>query len=259
MKLLIIGDLIGEPGREILSKYLEKRKSEYDFIIVNGENVAGGFGITPKIANKVFNLGVDVITLGNHTWDRREIFSYLDENENIIRPLNFAVGVPGHGYTIAKKNGKKLAVLNLQGKVFMPPIACPFLAAEEIIPKLKEETNCVIVDFHAEATSEKQAMGWNLDGEVSAVYGTHTHTQTADEKLLHRGTAYITDIGMTGGNDGILGMNKKESIQKFKDGLPARWSVCKDNIRINGIILEINESNGKAISIERLNLHISEV
>lgn len=255
MKLLIIGDLVGEPGREALGKYLERKRNDYDFIIVNGENVAGGFGITPKIANKVFNLGADVITLGNHTWDRREIYPYLNETENIIRPLNFAPGTPGKGYTIVNKNGKKIAVINIQGKVFMPPIACPFLAIEELLPKIKAETSNIIVDFHGEATSEKQAMGWNLDGEVSLVYGTHTHTQTADEKILHRGTGYITDIGMTGGHDGILGMNKKESIQKFKDGLPARWSVCKENIKINGIIVDLDE-RGRTTKIERLNLPI---
>jgi metallophosphoesterase (TIGR00282 family) len=256
MKLLIIGDLVGEPGREALAKYLENRRELFDFIIVNGENVAGGFGITPKIANKVFNLGTNVITLGNHTWDRREIYPYLNETENIIRPLNFAPGTPGKGYTIVEKNGKKLAVINLQGKVFMPPIACPFLAVDELLPKIKAQTNNIIVDFHGEATSEKQAMGWNLDGQVSLVYGTHTHTQTADERILHRGTGYITDIGMTGGHDGILGMNKKESIQKFKDGLPARWSVCKENIKINGIIVDIDEY-GKTEKIERLNMHIA--
>ena len=174
----------------------------------------------------------------------------------MIRPLNFAPGTPGKGYTIVEKNGKKLAVINIQGKVFMPPIACPFLAVDELLPEIKKITNNIIVDFHGEATSEKQAMGWNLDGQVSLVYGTHTHTQTADERILHRGTGYITDIGMTGGHDGILGMNKKESIQKFKDGLPARWSVCKENIKINGIIVDINEY-GRTEKIERLNLHIS--
>ena len=256
MKLLIIGDLVGEPGREALAKYLENKRELFDFIVVNGENVAGGFGITPKIANKVFNLGIDVVTLGNHSWDRREIYPYLDETEKMIRPLNFAPGTPGKGYTIVEKNGKKLAVINIQGKVFMPPIACPFLAVDELLPEIKKITNNIIVDFHGEATSEKQAMGWNLDGQVSLVYGTHTHTQTADERILHRGTGYITDIGMTGGHDGILGMNKKESIQKFKDGLPARWSVCKENIKINGIIVDINEY-GRTEKIERLNLHIS--
>ena len=256
MKLLIIGDLVGEPGREALAKSLDNKRELFDFIVVNGENVAGGFGITPKIASKVFNLGVDVVTLGNHTWDRREIYPYLDETEKMIRPLNFAPGTPGKGYTIVEKNGKKLAVINIQGKVFMPPIACPFLAVDELLPEIKKITNNIIVDFHGEATSEKQAMGWNLDGQVSLVYGTHTHTQTADERILHRGTGYITDIGMTGGHDGILGMNKKESIQKFKDGLPARWSVCKENIKINGIIVDINEY-GRTEKIERLNLHIS--
>ena len=194
-------------------------------------------------------------------FSRQNIYSvtchpYMNESKNIIRPLNFAKETPGRGYIISEKNGIKIAVVNVQGKVFMAPIACPFLALENTIPELRKETDIIIVDFHAEATSEKQAMGWNLDGQVSLVYGTHTHTQTADERILHRGTGYITDIGMTGGHDGILGMNKKESIQKFKDGLPARWSVCKENIKINGIIVDINEY-GRTEKIERLNLHIS--
>ena len=198
MKFLIIGDVVGEPGRNILFKYLEKRKQNYDFIIVNAENSAGGFGITPKIAEQIFARGADVITLGNHSWDKKEIYPYINETKNLIRPINFTKEAPGNGYTIVEKNGKKVAVVNAQGKVFMPPIACPFLALDEIIPKIRKETNIIIVDFHAEATSEKQAMGWNLTGKVSAMYGTHTHTQTADEKILPGGTAYLTDAGMTG-------------------------------------------------------------
>ena len=258
MKLLILGDIVGEPGREVLEKYLKKNKDLFDFIIVNGENAAGGFGITPKIANKLFNLGIDVITLGNHAWDRREVYEYLNNTENIIRPYNFANGTPGYGYVIVEKNGQKIAVINLQGKVFMPPIRCPFLDADILMEELKDKADIIIVDFHAEATSEKQAMGWSLDGKATLVYGTHTHTQTADERILSNGTGYITDIGMTGGHDGILGMNKRESIQKFKDGMPARWSVCKDNLKINGIIVE-TDKYGKTAKIERLNLHIYKI
>ena len=259
MKFLIIGDIVGEPGRNILMKYLEKHKSEYDFIIVNGENSAGGFGITAKIANKMFSNGVDVITLGNHSWDRRDIYTYINENKTLISPYNFSKNAPGNGFTIVEKNGKKIAVLNLQGKVFMPLIDCPFLAADEIVSQIIETSDVLIVDFHAEATSEKQAMGWNLTGKASVVYGTHTHVQTADEKILPGGTAYISDVGMTGGHDGVLGMNKKESIQKFKDNMPSRWMVCEDNIRINGIEVEVNENTRKALSINRINLSYDEV
>lgn len=259
MKFLIVGDIVGEPGRNILFKYLEKRKDSYDFIIVNGENSAGGFGINSKIADQFFQRGVDVITLGNHSWDQKEIYQYIDRSQNLIRPLNFSKEAPGNGYTVAEKNGIKVAVINAQGKIFMPPIACPFLAVEEILPEIRRETDIIILDFHAEATSEKQAMGWNLTGKVSLVYGTHTHTQTADERILPGGTAYITDVGMTGGHDGILGMNKRESIQKFRDGMPNRYSVCEENVKINGLEVEINEKTGKAVSIARINMHYDEV
>lgn len=259
MKFLIIGDVVGKPGRNILFKYLEKRKQNYDFIIVNGENSAGGFGISIKIAEEFFDRGVDVITLGNHTWDKREIYQYINEKRNIIRPLNFSKNSPGRGYTIVEKNGINIAVVNAQGRVFMPPINCPFLAMEEILPKLQEQANIIVLDFHGEATSEKQAMGWDLAGKVSLVFGTHTHTQTSDDRILPGGTAYISDVGMTGGHDGILGMNRRESIQKFKDGMPGRYSVCEENVKINGIEVEINKRTGRAEKINRINLHYDEV
>lgn len=259
MKFLIIGDIVGEPGRNILFKFLEKRKHNYDFIIVNGENSAGGFGITAKISEQFFSRGVDVITMGNHTWDKKEIYSYMNETKNIIRPINFTKEAPGRGYITVKKNGKNVSIVNAQAKVFMPPIACPFLALDEILPEIQNETNIIIVDFHGEATSEKLAMGWNLSGKVSIVYGTHTHVQTADERILPGGTAYITDIGMTGGHDGILGMNRRESIQRFKDGMPTRYSVCEENPKINGIEVEVNSITGKAETINRINLHYDEV
>lgn len=259
MKFLIIGDIVGEPGRNILFKYLKKRKQNYDFIIVNGENSAGGFGITGKIADQIFAHGADVITLGNHSWDRKEIYSYINEEKRMIRPINFVKEAPGRGYTIVEKKGKKVVVINAQAKVFMPPIACPFLAIDEIIPEISKTADIIILDFHGEATSEKLAMGWNLNGKASLVYGTHTHVQTADERVLPGGTAYITDVGMTGGHDGVLGMNKRESLQKFKDGMPSKYSVCEDNIKINGIEVDINENNGKAVSIRRINMHYDEV
>lgn len=259
MKFLIIGDVVGEPVRNTLFKFLEKRKKNYDFIIVNGENSAGGFGINIKIAEQIFSRGADVITLGNHSWDKKEIYPYINNHKNLIRPINFSKEAPGNGYTMVEKNGVKVAVINAQGKIFMPPIACPFLTVEEILPEIKKETDIIVLDFHAEATSEKQAMGWNLTGKVSVVYGTHTHTQTADERILPGGTAFISDVGMTGGHDGILGMNKKESIQKFKDGMPNRYSVCKENPKINGIEVEVNEKTGKAFAIKRINMGYDEI
>lgn len=259
MKFLIVGDVVGEPGRNVLFKYLEKRGKNYNFIIVNGENSAGGFGINPKIADQMFYFGADVVTLGNHTWDKKEIMPYINENKNLIRPINYVKEAPGNGYTIVEKNGVKVAVINAQAKVFMNPIACPFLAVDEIVPELQKETNIIILDFHGEATSEKLAMGWNLDGKVSVVYGTHTHVQTADERILPNGTAYITDVGMTGGHDGVLGMNRHQSLQRFKDGMPTRYSVCEENVKINGLEVEIDEKTGKALSVNRINMSYDEV
>ncbi|WP_068268657.1 TIGR00282 family metallophosphoesterase [Caviibacter abscessus] len=259
MKFLMIGDVVGEPGRDMLYKFLEKRKHNYDFIIVNGENAASGFGITPNIAKQFLNKGVDVITLGNHTYDRKEVFSYLDEEKKIIRPHNFHKALPGHGYVIVNKNNVKVGVINIQGKIFMQPIACPFLAIDELAPKLREQVDILIVDFHAEATSEKQAMGWNLAGIASVIYGTHTHTQTADEKILYGKTGYITDLGMTGGNDGVLGMNKRESIKRFKEGYAPRYVPCEENLRINGIEVIIDEKTGYCKEIKRINLGYDEV
>ena len=259
MKFLMIGDVVGHPGRDILYKFLEKRKKDYDFIIVNGENAASGFGITPKIAKQFLDKGVDVITLGNHTYDRKEVFEYLDEEKRIIRPHNFHKALPGHGYVVVNKNSVKVGVVNLQGKIFMQPIACPFLAIDELAPKLKEEVDILIVDFHAEATSEKQAMGWNLAGIASVIYGTHTHTQTADEKILYSKTGFITDIGMTGGNDGVLGMNKKESLKRLKEGYASRYVPCEENLRINGIEVLIDEKTGYCKNIQRVNLGYDEI
>lgn len=259
MKFLMIGDVVGEPGRDMLYKFLEKRKQNYDFIIVNGENAASGFGITPKIAKQFFDKGVDVITLGNHTYDRKEVFSYLDEERNIIRPYNFHDALPGHGYVIVNKNNVKIGVINIQGKIFMQPIACPFLAIDELAPKLREKVDILIVDFHAEATSEKQAMGWNLARIASVIYGTHTHTQTADEKILYGKTGYITDLGMTGGNDGVLGMNKRESIKRLKEGYSQKYVPCEENLRINGIEAIIDEKTGICKEIKRINLGYDEV
>lgn len=254
MKFLMVGDVVGRPGREVLFKFLEKRRKDYDFIIVNGENAASGFGITPKIARSFFEKGVDVITLGNHTYDRKEIFEYLDEEPNIIRPYNYHENNSGHGYVTVNKNGVKVTVVNLQGKIFMQPISCPFLSIDKISQDLKEKSDILIVDFHAEATSEKQAMGWNLAKIASVVFGTHTHTQTADEKILYNHTGYITDIGMTGGADGVLGMNKRESLKRLKEGFSSKYVPCETNLMLHGIESEIDPKTGKCISINRISI-----
>lgn len=259
MKFLMIGDVVGEPGRRVLLKFLEKNKQNYDFIIVNGENAASGFGITPKIAKQFLDKGVDVITLGNHTYDRKEIYDYLNEERRIIRPYNYHVSNSGHGYITITRNAKKITVVNLQGKVFMQPINCPFLAIDELIPKIKDSSDIIIVDFHAEATSEKQAMGWNLANKVTVIYGTHTHTQTADEKILMNRTGYITDIGMTGGHDGVLGMNKRESLKRLKTGFSERYVPCEDGLRLNGIEAIIDDNSFKCLEIKRLNIGYDEI
>ncbi|MGM0507973.1 MAG: TIGR00282 family metallophosphoesterase [Fusobacteriota bacterium] len=259
MKVLIVGDLISKPGRKVLKRYLSKNKSKYDFIVINGENSAGGFGITENIAESFFNSGVDIITTGNHVWDQKKIYPYLDSTERILRPLNYVDTAPGHGSTVYSKKGKTLGVINLQGRIFMGELESPFLQIEDEIKRLKEETDCIIVDFHAETTSEKMAMGWFLDGKASVVYGTHTHVLTADNRILKKGTGYITDIGMSGGFDGIIGMQKEDIIQKFKDCLPTRFKVCKENIRLNGIEVEIDEETGKCSSIERLDVRLEDI
>jgi metallophosphoesterase (TIGR00282 family) len=250
---------MGKPGRDAMKEFLDKKKNDYDFVIVNGENAAAGFGITPKIADEFFELGVDVITSGNHIWDKKELYPYLDENRNILRPLNYPKGVPGFGYTI-KENGKgeKIAVINIQGRVFMPEVDSPFQRIEEAIEEIKKETKNIIVDFHAEATSEKLAMGWYLDGRVSAVYGTHTHVQTADERILEKGTGFINDVGMTGSHDSIIGMTIETVLPKFLTSLPSRFEVATGNVKVNGIELHIDKE-GSCKEINRINVSIEEL
>lgn len=257
MKILVIGDVMGKPGREILKEYLKVNKVNFDFIIVNGENAAAGFGLTEKIANEFFSWGVDIITSGNHIWDKRDCLELLDREDRILRPLNYPKGVPGHGYKIINKKGIDIAVINLQGRVFMPAIDCPFIGMDEALMEI--DATIKIVDFHAEASSEKVALGHYLDGRVSAVYGTHTHIQTADNKILNDGTAYITDIGMTGGHDSVIGMKKESVIPKFLNCLPSRFEVSEDGIRINGIILDIDDITGKANLIDRIDISIDNI
>lgn len=260
MKIVFIGDVVGKPGEEALNKFISKRSSEYDVLIVNGENIDKGFGITESIAKNLLKNGVDVITLGNHSFDKRDVYDFLNKEERIIRPYNFSITNPGKGYTIFSKNSKRIAVINLQGKVYMNnSIICPFYAIDNLLEELKDKADIFIVDFHAELTSEKMAMGWNLAGKVTAICGTHTHVQSADEKILFNHSAYITDVGMTGGHNGVIGMNRKESINRFKTGLPTKLFVCEEDVRLNGVEILVDDVTNKAIKINRINLGYGEI
>jgi metallophosphoesterase (TIGR00282 family) len=239
----------------MLETMLPTIRDEYkpQLIIANGENAAGGRGINEKITKDLFQQGINVITMGNHVWDQLEIYDFIDNHKNLIRPANYPEGTPGNSYTILKYNDEKIAVINLMGRTFMPPIDCPFKAADRLIAELGKKTINIIVDFHAEATSEKIAMGWYLNGRVSALLGTHTHVQTADERILSGGTAYITDVGMAGPYDGILGMKRETVIDKFITALPQRFEVEKQGgVQFNAVLVEIDLTTGKATDIKRI-------
>jgi 2',3'-cyclic-nucleotide 2'-phosphodiesterase len=256
MKVLFIADIMGQSGREAVARILPalRTKEQVDLVIANGENAAHGMGLTPSIARDLFHLGVDVITMGNHTWDKKEILDIIDD-EPIVRPANYAPGVPGRGAVLATTaTGVKVGILNLIGRVFMSPNDCPFRSADKVIAELKKETPVIIVDIHAEATSEKVAMGWYLDGKVSAVIGTHTHIQTADDRILPEGTAYLTDVGMTGPFDSVIGIKKEIILQRFLMQMPIRFEVSDKDIWFNGVLIEIDEKSGKALSIQRLQI-----
>lgn len=255
MRILFIGDVYGSPGRKMVEHYLPRLKEKYrpQITIINGENAANGKGITEKIYKQFLEWGAQVITLGNHTWDKKEIFDFIDDAKWMIRPANFPEGTPGKGLTFVNINGQEVAVINLQGRTFLPAIDDPFRKLDALIHEAKQRTNLIFVDFHAEATSEKQALGWYVDGRVSAVVGTHTHTQTADERILPKGTAYITDVGMTGPYDGILGVEREAVINRFLTSLPARFEPDKNGRdQLNGLIVTIDHKTGKATSVERI-------
>jgi metallophosphoesterase (TIGR00282 family) len=231
-------------------------KSKYrpDFTIANGENTAGGRGISYNTAQEIFNTGIDAITMGNHTWSRKEILRIIDSGINIIRPANYPKGVPGKGRMVLEKNGLKLAVINLLGRVYMDStVDCPFQIVDREISFLKGQADCILVDFHAEATSEKVAMGYYLDGRVSCMVGTHTHIQTADEKILEKGTAYISDVGLTGPFGGVIGVDKELIIKKFTLGMPIQHEVAKGKVQINAVIIDIDDQTYKASKIVRIN------
>jgi hypothetical protein len=257
---LFIGDIVGAVGRNALKQMLPKLKLKHSphFVVVNGENAAGGRGITAAIAKEFFELGVHGITMGNHTWDQKEIFDFIDEEERLIRPANFPKGTPGRGFTVIKGKENELVLINLQGRTFLPPLDCPFEKADEILHDLGKKYQYIIVDFHAEATSEKLAMGWYLDGRVSAVVGTHTHVQTHDERILPQGTAYISDVGMVGPRDGILGMERQSVIRKFRTQLPVRFVVDEGKWHFHAVVMEFDH-NGLAKKIESIRIFEEDV
>ena len=257
MRILTIGDIFGRPGRRLIEVKLPEllRDRAIDFCIANIENAAAGFGITREIAHEMFAAGIDVFTSGNHIWDKKQIVPYLAEQPRLLRPHNYPKGVPGTGVYIGEtKKGERVGVLNLQGRTFMAPIDCPFTVGFETAEAMRRETPVIVVDFHAEATSEKQGMGWHLDGRVSAVVGTHTHVLTADERLLPRGTAYITDIGMTGAHDSVIGSDPRIALERMMLQIPNRLEPASGNLRITGAIIDIDASTGRASGIERINL-----
>ncbi len=262
MKILFIGDIVGNPGRRAVNEFLRKlnKTSEnlYDFIIANGENAAGGRGLTFDVVDGLLAAGVSAITTGNHVWDQKEIFDFVDTTPQLIRPANYPTEVPGRGFTIVSSaDGRsKLGVINLAGQIFMNRYTNPFHALDEILPELKAETPYVILDFHAEATSEKIAMGWHADSKVGAVVGTHTHVQTADERILPQGTAYITDVGMTGPHDSVIGSRIEKVVESFLTMMPSRFGVAKDNIKLNAVEIELDDETGLALSIERIQYQV---
>lgn len=254
ISILFIGDIIGKPGLDLVQTWLPGliQKHKPDLVIANGENVSDGKGCTSKEGQILFDLGVHVITGGNHTWDKHQSQDYLKAEPRVLRPLNYPKGTYGNGYYIAETKKGKVAVLNLQGRTFMSPLDCPFRTADWVLQKIKSETNIIILDFHAEATAEKMAMGHYLDGKISALIGTHTHTQTADERILNAGTAYITDVGMSGPYDSVIGMKTVAAINRFLYQTPQKYETASDNVHLAGVFIIIDSESGKAKSIERI-------
>lgn len=251
MNILFIGDIYGNPGRNAIRVFLKDLKEKYkiDLTIANGENSAGGKGITRSIANELYAAGIDFITMGNHVWDQQSTVSFIDEEPRLIRPANYPLGAPGKGYAIIRVAGKKVGILNLSGRVYLPSLDDPFSLSIRWINELAKETNIIIVDFHAEATSEKIALGWFLDGKVTAVLGTHTHVQTADARLLEHGTAYITDVGMTGPRDSVLGVKKELIIKRFLTQMPVKFEAASGPIQINAVVINVDDNTGRALHI----------
>jgi len=255
VKLLFIGDIVGQPGRNAVKTLLPKLRERHalDFVIANGENSAGGSGITPKTAAEIFSAGVDVITSGDHLWDQKEVMELLEREERFLRPSNYPPGTPGRGRVVIRSGSlPPVGVMNFQGRTFMPPLENPFILAREEVLRVREQTKIIFVDFHAEATSEKIAFARMLDGQVSAVVGTHTHVQTADEQIFPGGTAYLSDAGFTGPHASVLGREIEPVLQKFLTGMPQRFEVAKDRVILHGALIDIDDYTGKALKIQRI-------
>jgi metallophosphoesterase (TIGR00282 family) len=252
LKVLFIGDIVGSPGRKAVKEYLSEIRKEmpFDYCIANAENAAGGSGITCVLAQELYAGGINGLTMGNHTWSKREITNFIDSDNKIVRPANYADGLPGKGSTIIDG---RLGIVNLLGRVYLDPVDCPFKALDRELEHIKSKVKAVIVDMHAEATSEKCAMAWYADGRVSAVLGTHTHVQTADERILPCGTAFISDVGMTGPYEGIIGVERDIVVDKFVNGMPVRFEVARGPVQFNAVYIEIDEKNGKSTCIRRIN------
>lgn len=259
MKLLFVGDIVGRPGRYALTHALGRLVDRHcvDLVIANGENAAAGFGLTAEVAREIFDAGVDVITSGNHIWDKKEIFAFFDREPRLLRPANYPPGLPGKGGGIFKTaGGVAIGVINLEGRAFMNNLDCPFRAADALIDELSAQTKIIFVDFHAETTSEKISLGYYLDGRISAIVGTHTHVQTADERILPGGSAYLTDVGMTGSRDSVIGIRKEEAIERFLTQLPIRFEVAKKDPWLCAVLVTIDEESGKAQAIERVQVSV---
>ncbi|MEJ5330773.1 MAG: TIGR00282 family metallophosphoesterase [Desulfobaccales bacterium] len=254
MRILFVGDIVGSPGRRAVQELVPRLVDRHlvDLVVANGENAAGGIGITPQVAEELLNLGVDVLTSGNHIWKHKEILPYLEESERLLRPANYPPGTPGRGWAVVETAaGRRVAVLNLEGRVFMSPLECPFRTADRLLAELPSDLAAIIVDFHAEATSEKQALGYYLDGRVSALIGTHTHVQTADERVLAGGTGYITDVGMTGPLNGVIGMKKEIILERFLSQRPQPFKVAAAQVQLQGVLLELTD-DGRCRGITRI-------
>jgi len=254
VKLLFIGDIVGQPGRLAVKTLLPKLREKHalDFVVANGENSAGGSGITPKTAEEIFSAGVDVITSGDHLWDQKEVMELLEGEKRFLRPSNYPPGTPGWGSGIFQAGSITVAVMNFQGRTFMPPLENPFIQALDEVKRLREQTKIIFIDFHAEATSEKIAFARMLDGQVSAVVGTHTHVQTADEQIFPGGTAYLSDVGFTGPHESVLGREIEPVVKKFLTSMPQRFEVARNNVLLHAVLIEIDVATGRAIAIKRL-------
>ncbi|MBW1916892.1 MAG: TIGR00282 family metallophosphoesterase [Deltaproteobacteria bacterium] len=256
MKIFFIGDIMGAPGRRAIAQLLHKVVDRYqiDLVVANGENVAGGIGITPVLADQLLGQGIDILTSGNHLWKHKEILPYLAANNRLLRPANYPPGTPGEGLTVVETAaGEPAAIINLEGRVFMSALDCPFRCADQVLATLPPQVRVILVDMHAEATSEKQALGWYLDGRVSAVIGTHTHVQTADERILPRGTGYLTDAGFTGSCDSVIGMKREVIIERFLTQRPQQFKVATQNIQLQGVVLTISPE-GRCLDLTRIQL-----